>query len=186
MALVDFVSGPYEATYKKPAGTALAVGLTENGFALQFSPRQEVIDTSDIYGGAILDAVHRCHNATLAFDLLSFKRALVSQIFWQFNTNPLVMWEAAIPAGVLYSTLAGEIVLVGQANTPAATVDNNGGAGYANNVVGPLRTLTATYAVLSPGSQVAITATSMLRKLPLQFTLLPYTNSSSVVFGLAT
>ncbi len=180
MALEEFVSGPYQATYKKSGGSAVFVGLTENGFNMQFTPQMEVIDTSDIYGGAILDAVKRGHNATLAFDLLSFKKALTSQIFWQFTSSPLVLWETALPSGVLYSSVAGEIVLTGQANTPAAVVDNNGGLGYANNVYGPNRVLTATYAVLSPGSSVAINSNSMLRKLPLQFTLLPY-NTGAVV-----
>ncbi len=175
MALESFVSGPYACTYKSPGGAAVAVGLTDQGFTVNFTPQQEVINSSDIYGGALLDAVTRGHNATLAFDLLSYRKSLTSGIIWQFTSNPAILWVAASPAGRLYSDLAGEIVLTGQANTPAAVVDNNSGAGYANNIFGINRIMTASLAVLAPGQNVQFLMDSRLRKLPLQFSLLPYT-----------
>ena len=192
MALESFISGPYIATYKAPGGSAVAVGLTDQGYELQFTPISENIESSDIYGGALLDGVTRGANASLTFTMKSYTKALSTGLIWQFTSTPLIMQAGAqiaaatVPTGRLWSNLAGEIVMTGQANTPAASVDNNSGAGYANNVFGINRILTASQAILAPGQSINFLMDSRLRQVTLAMVLLPYVSGSNVVFGIAS
>lgn len=196
MALEDFVSGPYVATYKAPGGTAQAIGLTDQGFELQFTPQNETIESSDVYGGSLLDGVTRGHNASLTFTMKSYRKALTTNLIWQFTANPLYMQgggpvaAATVPTGRLMSNLAGEIVMTGQANTPAAAVDNNSGVGFSNNVFGINRILTASLAILAPGQSINFLMDSRLRQVTLGMVLLPYAATISgatwVVFGVAS
>jgi len=196
LAIENFISGAYLATYQAPANagnaggapTAVGLGLTEQGFNLKFTPRQEVINTSDQYGGAMLDGVSRCHDAAVQFDLMSYANAVNAAILWPFTSSPLVMWEPTNPAGRLYSNIAGQMVFVGQANTPSAAFD---AAAVAGNIFGANRTLTAKYCILSPGSDISMLLDSRLRKIPMQFSMLPYKYTagdgiSRAVFGVAS
>jgi hypothetical protein len=196
MALEEWVSGPYIANYKAPGGSAQSIGLTDQGFELQFTPQNETIESSDVYGAALLDGITRGHNASLTFTMKSYKKALVTGLIWQFTANPLYMQgggpvaAATVPTGRLMSALAGEIVMTGQANTPAASVDNNSGAGYANNVFGINRILTASQAILAPGQSINFLMDSRLRQVTLGMALLPYSATISaatwIVFGVAS
>jgi hypothetical protein len=183
MALEQWVSGAYVGTYKAPGGSAQPIGLTNEGYELQFTPQGESIESSDIYGGALLDGVTRGHNASLKFTMKSFQRALTAGIIWQFTSNPLLLQSATYPAGRIMSSLAGEVVLTGQANTPAAAVD---ATPYSNNVFGANRVLTASLCILAPGSSINFLLDTRLRQLTLGLVLLPYAVSSNVVFGVTS
>ena len=189
MALESFISGPYIATYKAPGGSAVAVGLTDQGYELQFTPISENIESSDIYGGALLDGVTRGANASLTFTMKSYTKALSTGLIWQFTSTPLIMQAGAqiaaatVPTGRLWSNLAGEIVMTGQANTPAAALD---ATAVANNVFGANRILTATLAILAPGQSINFLMDSRLRQVTLAMVLLPYVSGSNVVFGIAS
>lgn len=192
MALEQFVSGPYVGTYKAPGGAAVALGLTDQGYELQFTPQGENIESSDIYGGSLLDGITRGHNASLTFTMKSYQKALTTGLIWQFTSNPLIMQigaqaaGATVPTGRLWSALAGEMVLTGQANTPAATVD---ALALSNNVFGANRILTASQAILAPGQSINFLMDSRLRQVTLGMVLLPYANPgtpSNIVFGIAS
>lgn len=194
MALEQFVSGPYIGTYKAPSGSAVAIGLCDEGYELQFTPQGENIENSDVYGGALLDGITRGHNASLTFTMKSYQRALTSGLIWQFTTNPLLMQFGAqaagvangIPTGRLWSSLAGEIVLTGQRNTPAYAVDSTP---YTNNVFGATSILTASLAILAPGQSINFMMNSKLRQVTLAMVLLPYSTGgapASIIFGVAS
>jgi hypothetical protein len=93
MALEEFVAGPYALSYKKPGGTSTSLGLTEDGFELQFTPRGQNFEESAEYGASILDGAVRGHTASLLTKLLSFKKGVATQAYWQNNTygNPLFL-----------------------------------------------------------------------------------------------
>lgn len=183
MALESWISGPYVGTYKAPGGSAVAIGLTDEGYELQFTPQGEAIQSSDIYGAALLDGVTRGSNASLTFTMKSYARALTTGLIWQMTSTPLVMQNTTYPTGRLWSNLAGEVVLTGQANTPAAALD---ATAVANNVFGANRILTASLAILAPGQSINFLMDSRLRQVTLAMVLLPYVSTSNVVFGVAS
>jgi len=194
MALEQFVSGPYIGTYKAPGGAAQPIGLCDEGYELQFTPQGENIENSDVYGGALLDGITRGHNASLTFTMKSYQRALTNGLIWQFSANPLLMQLGAqaaaiatgVPTGRLWSALAGEIVLTGQRNTPAYTVDATAAT---NNVFGATSIMTAPLAILAPGQSINFMMNSKLRQVTLAMVLLPYSNNgspASIIFGVAS
>jgi hypothetical protein len=178
MPLEDFIAGHYAMSYEKPGGTPVALGLTKDGIEMQFMPRGQAINESDAYGGSLIDGVDRGHDTSILFTLLSFKKAVTSGLLWQRTTTPSILTNTALPVGRLWSSLAGELVAVGVANTPAAAFD---AASTIPNVALAARTMTASLAYLSPASQVAFQMTSKLRELPVQLVLLPYADGSGNV-----
>lgn len=196
MALEEFVAGPYALSYKKPGGSSTALGLTEDGFELQFTPRGQNFEESAEYGASILDGAVRGHTASLLTKLLSFKKGVATQAYWQNNTygNPLflspdhtVATASANRVGNLYSSFAGQIVAVALKDTPASAADAALiTASATGNVFGTTSTLTIGYAYLAPGQAMAFQMTSKLRTLPLAYILLPYDTGTDIVYGVAS
>jgi hypothetical protein len=188
MALEEFAAGAYALSYKKPGGGSLALGLTEDGFELQFTPRGQNIEESAEFGNALIDGVDRGHIASMVVKLLSYQRVVTAQSYWMRNTagSPLLLTNSTNPVGRLYSSMAGVMVAVGVANTPAAAVDAAIGAA-GQSVFGATSTLTAGLALLAPGQAMAFQQTSKLRTVPLAFVLLPYSDGvGNTVDGVAS
>ncbi len=148
MALGTFISGAYTGTFN-----SAALGITEDGYALQSEPKSEVINKSDVYGDATIDAIHRGVDWFVQTEFMEYKAGPLS--VWAF-------WQSAIGVqgtiGVLASSLAFPLVLTATAGTPAAATP---------------ATLTGLLAMLAPGSNPMAQFVSRLRTIPVRMQLLP-------------
>lgn len=158
------IDGRYACTYD-----AVDIGFTENGFDLIQSVREEVIDESDQYGGAIIDYFYRGGNCQLRADSKEYKAGSIAP-YWPFGAAGQMV-VATNPIGIRASDVASAAVLTSTPNTPAAAAP---------------ATLTATYAILAPGQQSTLLFNSKLRRVPIFLQLLPYTSGSNVVWYSST
>ena len=168
--LTQPASGPYTATYN-----AVAIGLTEDGYKLRLRPSDQLINRSDTYGDTPIDYVWRGGSMRGMFTCMDFKTANLVAL-WPFNTFGILM-NATTPIGILASGIAKALVLTATANTPAVA------AATGKEII---NTFTATRAVVPPEFEGEILFDSRLRTIPVELMLLPYTDSSNVVFGVKT
>ena len=112
-ALGTFIAGKYDGTYN-----AVAIGMTEQGFDLAMSLKQEAIDESDAYGNTLLDYIYRGGDCKIVCDSKEYKAGSVAP-FWPWGALG-VHSTAAAPLGRLASSVAAALVLTSAANTPAA------------------------------------------------------------------
>lgn len=152
MALGTFIGGRYSSTL---AGVDL--GLTQNGYQLVIVPKGEMIAQSDAYAQTLLDYFFAGCDASVVLDSLEYKAGPIAAI-WPWGT----LGTMGIIAR-LASNIAASLVLTSTAGTPAASSPAS---------------LTATRAIISPGSNISLLYTSKLRMVPIRFDLLP---SDSVV-----
>ena len=68
MALGTFIAGRYGATFN-----AVDVGMSRQGFELEFAFKQEVIDETDIYGMSTIDFIQRGADVFLSATLREYK-----------------------------------------------------------------------------------------------------------------
>jgi hypothetical protein len=157
-ALAEWIAGAYDGTYN-----AVAIGVTEQGFDLEQSVKQEVIDESDAYGNTILDYIYRGGDCKIVCDSKEYKAGSYAP-YWPWGALG-VHSTASAPIGRLASSVASALVLTSKANTPAASKPAS---------------LTATYSILSPGQAGRLTFNSKLRRVPISLQLLPYDVSGTL------
>lgn len=165
---MSFIAGPYTATWTPPSSVAQALGITEDGFELQWVMHGEIIK-GDNLGDSIQDGVYRGGDV------------FVEAVFEEFNAAGLYGAHSTLPqafnpasthfgrhgqAGVLFSALAGVLILTRVSASTGATPT----------------TITADKAILANEFVVRNKLASRLKKTPLRFLLLPYTASSNTVW----
>lgn len=160
--LGTFIGGRFSGTYN-----SVDIGMTEQGFTLKQSLMEEVIQESDLYGGALLDFFYRGGNCQIQCDSKEYKAGSITP-FWPWGALG-VMATAAAPIGRRASDVASALVLTATAATPAATTP---------------ATLTATYAIPAPGFTGELLFNSKLRRVPILLQLLPYVSTNTIWFAL--
>jgi hypothetical protein len=155
MAIIGtFVDGAYIGTYN-----AVGIGITEKGFDIIKTLKEEVIDESDQYGGSVLDYFYRGGNCQLRCDAKEYKAGSIAP-FWPWGSLGQMRGNGT-EIGARASAVAKSMILTAAANTPAAAVG-----------VGPA-TLTAPGSVLAPGQSGTLTFSTSLRRVPIFLQLLP-------------
>ncbi len=165
---MTFIAGPYTSTWTPPTGAALSLGITEDGFDLEWVMHGEIIK-GDNMGDSIQDGVYRGGDAFISLTSEEFDAAGLygasGTIAQAFNPASATFGRHG-QAGVLFSALAGILVLTRvSASTTASPVS-----------------ITANKAILANEYVIRTKLASRLRKVPLRFLLLPYTVSSNVVW----
>lgn len=169
MALGACIAGRYSGTYQAPAGSALDMGITEQGWEIGIQHAKERIDETDAWGGALADNVFRgIRNVSIQLNALEWKAGILRAI---------APYGAALPAsgngylgpgviGRLDSDVAGSVVLSAVSGTPAAAAPAS---------------LTASLAIVSEDS-VRFALNSKLRRIALRFDILPYVDAGTVKY----
>jgi len=164
---MTFIAGPFTATYTPPSGAALALGITQDGFELQWSMHGDVI-RGDNLGESIQDGVWRGHDCYIEALFEEFDAAA---LYGANTTAAGAHWPGSThfgrhgQVGRLFTALAGSLILTKVAGTGAL----------------PATTFTCGKALLANGHVVRSKMATRLRTLPLRFLLLPYTVSSDIV-----
>jgi hypothetical protein len=160
MALGTFIAGAYTSTHG-----GVAVGITDDGFALQWSAKAQAIEKSDVYGDMMIDGVYRGSNWFLQFECMEYKSGPIAAAFpyGGFGVHGVI--------GRLMSDVASAMVLTSTAGTPAVATP---------------ATLTATKAILAPGFDPNAQFSSRLRTMPVRLLLLPVDIGSGVMKSFTT
>lgn len=160
IALDTLISGAYSGTYN-----AVAVGITRQGFDLDMTVKQEMIDESDAYGLTTIDWIYRGGDAFLQWTSRAYKAGSYAP-FWPFGALGVIATTAA-PISRLASAIAAATVLTAVANTPAAATP---------------ATLTAPLALLAPNYNGKLLFDSRLREVPVRQQLLPSLSSGTLTW----
>jgi hypothetical protein len=160
MALGVFVAGAYTGTYG-----GVAMGITDEGYTLQWETKVQAIEKSDVYGEMMIDGVYRGSNWFFQTEFIEYKSGPVSAAFpWgAFGVQGVI--------GRLMSDVAASMILTDTDSTPAATFP---------------ATLTATKTILAPGSSPSAQFNSRLRTMPVRLVMLPVDTGSGVMKNFTT
>lgn len=156
-----FVAGRYAASF-----SAVDIGMTRQGFELEFAFKQELIDESDLYGLTTLDAVRRGCDVFLSATLKEWNAGSRS-VLWPIGGGAMgKIFTSAVPNGSFDTDLAKPLVLTSTAGTAAA--------------LSPA-TLTAAKAWIAPNYNPRILFDSRLREVPIRLIFYPYASSSDTI-----
>jgi hypothetical protein len=160
MAIESPVAGHYTGTYN-----AVGVGYTTNGFELEQTVKQEVINDTDAYGESTIDWIYRGGDCYLMWASKVYKAGSIAP-FWPWGALGVMLTSAA-PMGRLASAVATAMVLSAVANTPAASTPAS---------------LTASKSLLAPNQSGKLLYTSKLREVPVRLQILPTEASGTVTW----
>ena len=160
MALGTFIGGAYTSTL-----ATVALGMTTEGFALQFEPKQNNIERSDVFGDMFLDYWLRGCNYYLEAEYMEWKAGPLSA------AHPMGTIGVQGVIGRLASDVAGALVMTSTTGTPAAATP---------------ATLTASKAIIAPGSNPLSRWDSRLRTLPVRMIFLPVDVGAGVIKNFTT
>lgn len=168
-ALVLPVSGPYTATWN-----AFSLGTQhDDGYALIASYQGQEVNTTDVFGMTLVEAIWRGLNWRLRFRGLEFNRPgiLASlQAFGSTGAPSTTFTPTLANIGNRFSNFAQPLVL-----TSILAVQAQGAAFGASSSPSYIATLTANGAIVAPQSNTQYLFTSKVREAPFEFVLLPYT-----------
>lgn len=154
MSLGVFIAGAYTGQYN-----SVAIGITDNGYELQWETKVDAIEKSDVYGDMMIDGVYRGVNYFMQAEFLEGTTAAGQAAFpWAAFGTPGII-------GRLMSNVAAALLLTATTGTPAVATP---------------ATLTAPGAILAPGSNPAVQYNSRLRTVPVRFVLLPYNSAGTI------
>lgn len=153
MPLGTFIAGRYSATYN-----AVNVGITRQGYTLEITPKEEMINETDAYGLSTIDWIIRGGDCFLQYVSREYMAGSLAPLVRNFTGTLGGMQAAASPVGRLASNVAQSMVLTAAAGTPAAAAP---------------ATLTALLSLLAPGYNTQILFDSRLREVPVRLQLLP-------------
>lgn len=160
MSLGTFIAGAYTGTYG-----GVAMGITDEGYSLQWETKLQAIEKSDVYGEMMIDGVYRGSNWFFQTEFLEYKSGPLAASF---------PWGGLGVQGVigrLMSDVAAAMVLTATAGTPAVATPAS---------------LTATKAILAPGSNPSAQFNSRLRTMPVRLVMLPVDIGSGVMKNFTT
>jgi hypothetical protein len=153
-----FIAGRYSATFN-----AVDVGITEDGYELQFDTAWEMINQSDAYGDSIIDGIFRGGSVYLQYLGLAYKAGSITPFFpWGALGQMQVI--GTTPIGRLASAVGSSMVLTSTAGTPAATSP---------------ATATFLQSILAPNNPARLLYSSRLRKVPTRLLALPYAKTAT-------
>lgn len=167
MALGAFVAGRYSSTYTAPAGSAVDMGITDQGWEIEAAAASQLIGETDSDGEGVIDGIYRgLSNVFIQGNGLEWTAGMLRACF---------PYGAAVPAsgvgyigpgvvGRLNSAVAGIIVLSATSGTPAAAAPAS---------------ITATYCIVAEGFPVKMLFNSKLRTLPGRWRVLAYDASGT-------
>lgn len=172
---MGFYAGAYQAAYGDSAGTPYPLGITEEGFELEFTQFTENI-RGDNLGDIVQEQLDRGHEVFLTLIGLEFDK-LRSARMLAANAASSILWPPTADASVNYGDVG--------------TIPRLRGASAAINtlIIRPLylSTLTANYpkvvakrAFLAENYPIRQIFNSRLRKVPLRFRLLPYERTTGI------
>ena len=144
---------------------AVALGITDEGYDLQWEPKSDVIGKSDVYGDMTLDLIYRGTDWFFQTDFMETKAGPLAAAY---------PWGALGVQGIigrLGSDVATSLVLTSTTGTPAVATP---------------ATLTATKPILAPGSNPNAQYNSRLRTMPVRFILLPVDSGAGVIKNFTT
>lgn len=160
MALGTFIVGAYTGTLN-----SVALGITDEGYEVQWEQKQETIAKSDVYGDKMIDTYYRGTDWFVQTEFMEYKAGPIAAAYpWAASMG----LEGVI--GRLGSDVGTALVLTATASTPAATTPAS---------------LTASKCIIAPGSNPRAQYTSRLRTMPVRFVLLPYSDTGIKSFVLA-
>lgn len=165
---MTFIAGPFTATYNAGigGGSALTLGITEDGFELEEVPYADLI-RGDNLGEAIQDGVYRGKDVYINFVLEEVDLEGVRRLSQPFiDADAITDLSEVGQVGRLLTNMAGVLVLTPVAGTTAATYSG---------------ALTANKAIIAPGFPLRRLLATRHRKLPIRMLLLPYTDSQDIV-----
>lgn len=165
---MSFIAGPYTATWTAPTFAAQALGITQDGFELEWVMHGETIK-GDNMGDSIQDGIYRGGDVFLNVVCEEFNAAA---LYGASGTNAQAFNPASDTfgqmgqSGILFSALAGILALTRVSALTGAVPT----------------TLTANKAILANGHVLRTKMASRLKMVPLRFLLLPYTSGSDVIW----
>jgi hypothetical protein len=169
--LITPISGPFLGTW---GGYVLGT-QDDDGYNLSCTVQGQEVNRSDAYGETLIEGIYRGQNWKLGFRGLEWKSQGMISAHQSFGLT------TGQPAGNLNPTLTPNatppVCNVGDAMTTYAKVLLLT-AILPSSICIPT-TLTATFAGLTPNSQIMYNLTSKLREMPLEFVLYPYTATIS-------
>jgi len=156
-----FVAGRYAGAWG-----STPIGMTKQGFELEFQFKQENIEESDLFGLQIIDLILRgcdCYVSMMLKEWNAGSKALL----WALGGGTLgTIFTTGVPCATFASSLAQSLVFTVTANTAA---------------VGNPNTLTAPGAFPAPSFNPKTLLDSRLRELPIRMIMLPYTSGGSTL-----
>ncbi len=156
MALGLFIAGAFTGAYNSNA-----CGITEEGYDLQWEPKQDAIEKSDVYGDMHIDSIYRGTNWFFQTEFMEVKQATNAASY---------PWGSAFGVagiiGRLASDVAAALALTATAGTPAVATP---------------ATMTATKTILAPGSNPHNQWNSRLRTTPVRLVMLPVDTGGGVI-----
>jgi hypothetical protein len=166
MALELVIAGHYNGSY-----SSVDLGITRNGFELQQESKGEAIEETDAFGQSIIDFIYRGGNVYIMFDCKIWKEGTLTP-FWPWGGDLGlagfgVMYNAGNPISRRAQDAASALLMTVTANTPAAGGDAT------------ITTLTASKAILPPGSSMKLLFSSKTREVPQRLLCLPSDSDGS-------
>lgn len=165
---MTFIAGPYDMSYTPPAGDLSSLGITQDGFEVQWVNHADLI-RGDNLGESIQDGVWRGGDCYIECMCEEFDAAA---LYGAHGNAPSAMWPGSTnfgrhgQVGRLLSGMAGMLTLT---RTSALTTASP-------------TTITAAKAILANGHVVRSKWATRLRTVPLRFLLLPYISSGNKVW----
>lgn len=163
MSLGSFIAGAYTSTYN-----SVALGITDEGWELQWEVKADLINKSDVYGDMLLDLIYRGTDWFLQAEFMEYGKAAVRDASFPWGAGTLGI-QGII--GRLGSNIASALVLTSTTGTPAVATP---------------ATLTASKAILAPNSNPRAQFNSRLRTVPVRLALLPVDSGGGVIVNFTT
>lgn len=125
MPLASVIAGRYSATYTKPAGSPLDLGITNSpgGYHIATTPDWRVIKDTDAYGANAIDAIWRgWSDVGVSFVSKEWKSGTVTAAnpAAAFLSTGATAFDAGIP-GRRASDIGGAMIMTATSGTPAAS-----------------------------------------------------------------
>lgn len=149
--LGTYIDGTYTGVYD-----SVAIGPTEDGYNLEQTISNALIEKSDAYGDTLIDGFYRGGSYRITADAQEYKAGTIAP-FFPYGTFG-VAFSSTIPIGTRMSDRAKAFVLTSTANTPAAAAP---------------ATITASLSILAPGQSLRLNYNTVLRTVPLVLQALP-------------
>lgn len=122
-ALGAFAAGPYTALVTTPGQSAAAGGLLQDGWVLEWTLLEQVLDKSDAYGRTQIESFHQGLNAAISAIFHEWKALELRLLTPQANMLPILATRMDVgQVGMQGSDQASAMVLTAVAGTPAALV----------------------------------------------------------------
>lgn len=123
MALGVFAAGPYTAAATTPGQSAGAVGLLQDGWILEWTILEELLDKTDAYARTTIETFHQGLQVFLSAVFHEWKAVELRLLTPHAPMLPVgaTRMDHGIP-GVQGTDQAASIVLTALAGTPSATV----------------------------------------------------------------